>query len=260
MLQRNGMRSLTAGVCVLVLAAGLAACGGDDDDASDSGSDSEAASADTCDDYLAADTALDAMFSTEAPDEIMAAYEASGVGPNLDALEADPPEEVADEVAAVAAAIRELGETGEAAAMEQVDPAPISAYYFENCDFETIAVTASEYAFDGIPDELAAGVTGIELENAGGEVHEIVIFKRNEGATQSIEELLAMSEEESAALVTFVEATGANPGDTGYLVGDFEIGEYIALCLVSQGTTSEEAQGDGPPHAMEGMVTEFTVA
>ena len=148
MLQWNGMRSLTAGACVLVLAAGLAACGGDDDD--------DAAGADTCDDYLAADTALDAMFSTEAPDEIMAAYEASGVAPNLDALEANPPEEVADEVTAVAAAIRELGETGDAAAIEEVDPAPISAYYFDNCDFETIAVTASEYAFDGIPDELAA--------------------------------------------------------------------------------------------------------
>ena len=108
-----------------MLAAGLAACGGDDDDdASDSGSGTEAAGADTCDDYLAADTALDAMFSTEAPDEIMAAYEASGVAPNLDALEANPPEEVADEVTAVAGAIRELGETGDAAAIEAVDPAP----------------------------------------------------------------------------------------------------------------------------------------
>jgi hypothetical protein len=255
------MRSLTAGAYVLVLAAGLAACGGDDDDdASDSGSGSEAASVDTCDDYLAADTALDAMFSTEAPDEIMAAYEASGVAPNLDALEANPPEEVADEVTAVAGAIRELGETGDAAAIEEVDPAPTSAYYFENCDFETIAVTASEYAFDGIPDELAAGVTGIEFANAGTELHEIVIVKRNEGATQSVEELLAMSEEESAALVTFVEAAGANPGDKGYLVGDFEPGEYSALCFIAQGTTSEEQEGDGPPHAMEGMVKEFTVA
>ena len=94
----------------------------------------------------------------------------------------------------------------------------------------------------------------------GGEAHEIVILERNDGATQSIEELLAMSEEESSALVTFVEATGAEPGRQGLLVGDFEPGEYIAACFIAQGTTSEDAEGDGPPHAMEGMVKEFTVA
>ncbi len=237
--------------------------GDDDDDAAIPGRGSEAASADTCDDYLAADTALDAMFSTEAPDEIMAAYEASGVGPNLDALEADPPEEVADEVAAVAAAIRELGETGDAAAMEQVDPAPISAYYFENCDFETIAVTASEYAFDGIPDELAAGVTGIEArERRRTKLHEIVILQAQRGRRRSPSKSCSRCRKRSRpSWSRSSRRRGRTRATRAYTGRRFRARRvHRSSAWSAQGTTSEDEQGDGAPHATLGMVTEFTVA
>ena len=49
-----------------------------------------------------------------------------------------------------------------------------------------------------------------------------------------------MPEEESRRGHHFVTATGAAPGDTRYVTGNLEPGEYIAVCFVPQGTTSEE--------------------
>ena len=256
MLQWSGMRSLTAGVCVVALAAGLAACGGDDDDDDAA---SEGAS-DTCDTYVDIDTAINALFETEDPADAQAAYDETGMAAMLDELEANAPEEIASDVEEAVAAIRQLGEEGDPSAMETFDPAPIDTYYYDNCDGEKTEVTAGEYVFEGMPEELASGLNWIKFENGGGELHEMVMFRINEGTTQSVEELLAMSEEESAEFVTFVDATGAAPGDTAYIVTELEPGDYAAACFIPQGTTSEEEEGDGPPHFMEGMLAEFTVS
>jgi hypothetical protein len=247
---------------VLALAAGLAACGGDDDDDDDAaGGDAptEEASA-ACDAYADVQLAFAALFESEDPADVQAAYEDSNMGAKLDALDENSPEEIADATEAATAAVRDLGETGDPTAIEAVDSAPIDEYYFENCDFETLDVTATEYEFGGLPDEAPAGLTSVKFTNDGTQLHEIALVRRNEGTTQSVDELLAMSEEESGELLTFVGATGGAPGDTQYFVSDLEPGDYIAVCFVSDGTTSEDAEGDGPPHATLGMVKEFTVA
>jgi hypothetical protein len=52
-------------------------------------------------------------------------------------------------------------------------------------------------------------------------------------------------------------------GTQGLLVGDFEPGEYIAVCFIPTGTTIDDSgqhEGDGPPHFIEGMQQEFTVS
>lgn len=52
------------------------------------------------------------------------------------------------------------------------------------------------------------------------------------------------------------------PGEDGYAVVELEPGDYIAACFIPTGTTSEDgppAGEPGPPHALHGMVAEFTV-
>ena len=208
-------RSLIAGACALALAAGLAACGGDDDD------DDDAARrryrprrrARGAPPIWTSRRRSEPCSKREEPADIQAAYEEVGMAAKLDALDENAPEEIAEATETATAAVRETGETGDPAAIEAVDSTPVDEYYFENCDFETIDVTATEYEFGGIPDEVPAGLTGVKFVNDGGELHEIVIVRRNEGTTQPVEELLAMSEEESGELITFVTATGAAPGE-----------------------------------------------
>lgn len=127
----------------------------------------------------------------------------------------------------------------------------------------TVTVTAVDYAFSGIGSEVAAG-TEFSFVNEGEELHELVIVRRNEGVTESWEELLSMSEEETADLITFVGQLMAEPGEEaeGTLVVD-EAGDYFAVCFVPTGMTSTdempEASEMGAPHFTQGMQMEFTV-
>jgi hypothetical protein len=112
-------------------------------------------------------------------------------------------------------------------------------YMAANCGYTELNVAASEYAFDGIPEEVAAGPAIITLENIGEEVHEILIARINDDVTLTVEELLALPEDESESMVTFVAHTFSVPGDTGRTVVDFTPGRHAALCFFPQGTTPE---------------------
>ncbi len=130
-----------------------------------------------------------------------------------------------------------------------------------------ITVVAHEYRFEGLPTSVPAGAT-ITLDNQGSEVHEIVIVRRNDGATQTWDELLAMPQEQAFQYITPVGQLMAGPGTTadGSIVLAQE-GAYFALCFVPQGTTSmpdasaaaQPSAGTGTPHFMLGMRQEFTV-
>ena len=128
---------------------------------------------------------------------------------------------------------------------------------------DTVTVTAVDYAFSGIGSEVAAGTT-FSFVNEGTEVHELAIVRRNEGVTDSWEDILAMTEEESAELVTFVGQLMAEPGEEadGTLTVD-EAGEYFAVCFIPVGVTSLDEMPDasamGAPHFTQGMQMEFTV-
>jgi len=80
----------------------------------------------------------------------------------------------------------------------------VHAYDVDNCGWNVVDVAASNYAFDGLPDELPAGETSFELTNDADEVHELVLLKKNDGVTQSAEELLAMPQEEAMTLAEMV--------------------------------------------------------
>jgi hypothetical protein len=131
-----------------------------------------------------------------------------------------------------------------------------------------ITVVGGEYYFGGLPTTVPAG-TILSLDNQGQELHELIVARKNDGVTQSWEELLQLSDEEAFQYVTIVGGMPlfAAPGALaeGTLVIPSE-GEYIALCFIPQGTTEMPADDadpsmipSGPPHFVLGMIQTFTV-
>lgn len=271
--QRFG-RGLAAVAIVALIAAG---CGDDDD--SDSEADAAGASTDTgdgsnveayCDAVLDVETAPppDVDFEAATPEEQAAALRAYAetvqplVAKTLDVV----PAEIADEGEVAAQAFADMAETGDPSATEQPDVVAafetLHAFDLENCGWTRQDVTATEYAFAGLPDELAAGPVSFELSNDGTELHELQLFRRNDGVTEPVEELLALPQEQAMSKVTPVGSGAfAPPGDSGYMVVDLDAGDYIALCFIPTGMTSEDQPPapDAPPHMAHGMVAEISV-
>lgn len=138
----------------------------------------------------------------------------------------------------------------------------------ENCGFGALDITATNYEFDGIGDDVGAGPTVITLTNEANEFHEAAIFRRNEGETRPVDELLELPEEEIDQAVSEVAFIFAAPESEANAVVDLPPGEYVMLCFLPTGATEAafaeaEAGGqelDGAPHFTEGMVAEFEVA
>lgn len=277
------IRPALAGVAVAALVA--AGCGDDDDAGTDAGAAAEAGTpeeesaaggGDDIDAYCAATLAIETVpepeidFENATPDEMAAAmkdWAATEMRPLADDVLAVAPDELADDLDVASGAVDDLAETGDFMVWESPNVVAatdrLHAFDLENCGWSEVAVTTTEYEFDGLPTELPAGTTSFELTNDGAEVHEVIIVRRNDGVTMPAEELLALPEEEARSMVTDVAVVGpANPGDDGYGVTELEPGEYIALCFIPTGMVSLESEGPpaGPPHAMHGMVTEFTVS
>ena len=133
-----------------------------------------------------------------------------------------------------------------------------------------ITVVATDYHFGGLPTTVPVGTT-LSLANEGKELHELVMFRKNDGVTQSFDELLQLPDEEALQYVTMVGGMPlfAAPGQTpeGSLTLTQE-GEYIALCFIPQGMTEvpsdpnatlDPALASATPHFMLGMVLTFTV-
>ena len=149
-----------------------------------------------------------------------------------------------------------------------------------NCGFAEVDVIASEYTFEGVPAEIPAGPVIFSLENVGDQVHELMVMRINDDVTLSVEEILALPEEESQMMATPAAFAFAFPGTFDFVTVDLSAGRYVALCFLPEGATPEvmmqleELGVDGPedtipadsglelgpPHFTKGMVHEFTVA
>ena len=115
---------------------------------------------------------------------------------------------------------------------------------------QTVAVTAVEYEFQGIPESVDAGATTFTLENAGEEEHELVMALVT--GDQSIDELLELPEKEVNKVIEDVGRAFAKPGLSDGFNVTLEPGRYAYVCFVES--------PDGPPHAFLGMRGEFMVA
>jgi hypothetical protein len=129
-----------------------------------------------------------------------------------------------------------------------------------------IEVVGVEYRFEGVPSTMDAG-TELRLRNDGQEVHEIVLVRRNQGVTESWQDLLALPEQDVMQLVTIEGVVMANPGDTTEeTVVASEPGDYLLICFIPTGMRELPPTDDpnatfppGPPHFTLGMMQEITV-
>ena len=130
-----------------------------------------------------------------------------------------------------------------------------------------ITVAGVDYAFAGIPDVVPAG-TALGFRNDGSEVHEMAVFRINDDVELSLQELLALPEEEAMEAVQNVGHAIAMPGETAEdLVTVEEAGNYGMICFIPVGTTEmpegppgeSSEEPSGPPHFTVGMLKAFTV-
>jgi hypothetical protein len=208
------------------------------------------------------------MAMAQAPEDPsqMEAFATTQLAPNRELIEANAPDEVADEIATMLGALDELLATGDFAAFETPEFAAASntvyPYLIEGCGLSPLDVEATDYAFSGVPEQLDAGLYVLQLDNASeGEFHEVVFAKLQEGVDMTPIELLSLPEEEAMQYVeTFAGGTFAPPGESAATVVNLTEGEWMYVCFVPVGATPENEEGSGPPHFMEGMVGTVQVA
>lgn len=137
-----------------------------------------------------------------------------------------------------------------------------------------VVVTASDYTFAGLPDEVPAGTQLRLVNDSSVEIHELVAIRVPDGDDRPIEELL-----HDPALQTMPPATVlvTPPGAEQIpAVGDgtlAETGRYVVICTIPTGVAPQafldavKAAGGGKPvipdagapHLAHGMFAEVVV-
>lgn len=247
-------RSSRAVVLALIIGVVLGACSG--------GPSAEVEA--FCGDYVAVQGLIAA-----GPDEADPMPWVEGLTQGLEGLKTMAPAEISSAVESMADALLDpvanLDQEAYFAATEsegfQEDAAVVDEYIGAECGFTTVEVTGIDYAFEGDFDSLDTGTAAFEFSNEGNELHEMALIRVNDDTDETIEELLALPEEEAQAKTTFVGVSFAEPGGSNTMYTDLDAGRYAVICFIPTGTTSmEEAESaDGPPHFTQGMVRGFTV-
>ena len=237
------------------------ACGGGDDDGEDAASTpaAEETSAQDdqvfCESVVAAETAVLGAASGGDP---------SGVEDLLVAAEESAPAELESQMEVVTSTVRTALETKDDSAFEDDEfsknEEEVDQWVADNCGYERVDVTAVDYAFEGVPETLPAGITTFAFSNEGEEMHEMLMVRFKDPST-TIEDLMKLSDQEAQSKLDFLGASFGPPGASDIESKELTPGKYALLCFVPVGSTSEEAarKADGPPHVARGMSAEFTV-
>lgn len=115
-----------------------------------------------------------------------------------------------------------------------------------------VTVQMADYAF-GFSGPISSGDVTFRVENAGPQVHDMVIIQTEPGHT--VEEFLAWMEAGEGPppgrIVSSI--TGMNAGRHVSFTAHLEPGEYTVLCWVPD-------RGDLQPHFLHGMMQQITVS
>lgn len=142
-----------------------------------------------------------------------------------------------------------------------------------------VAITGVDYAFEGVPDSVAAGTRLTFANTSDVEVHELVAVRIGDAEARPIDEIVADPAGIGALLgggppaAVIVAAPGTDT--PGAVLGDgtlTEPGRYALICSIPTGVDPQayldaaaasaggppDVEG-GPPHFTQGMVAELTV-
>ncbi|MGH2721803.1 MAG: hypothetical protein ACRDJO_09395 [Actinomycetota bacterium] len=201
------------------------------------------------------------------------AYYNREMKPVIEEMQANAPEEIEAPLDGLVGSIEKLlaGEEISEAEEKRGDEAEdqLHAYDLEHCGWNKVDVAGGDYAFEGVPATIPAGTASVEFENKGAEVHEMVVFKKKAGVTDSLDSLLGIEDQEEAAakIEPVGYLGGVHPGDQEFLLADLTAGDYAIVCFYPVGTTPEKfaaeeaspGQLTGEPHFSKGMRAEFKV-
>jgi hypothetical protein len=245
---------------VAVLGLGLTACGDDDSSGDDASTEAAGVTTTTAPEGLP----VEVCDSVQALGEVFAQTEGP---PTPEFMEDtflpavnDVVEAAADEDAVLEPALEVQALVEESGAEVDVD-AVLAAYNdvvgptHTECGYEEVDVNAIDYGYENVPETVPAGVVSIAMTNEGNEQHEMILFRRGDGETRPVEDLLALPEDEFGQVMTFTSANVVEPGATGVANAELTPGGYVGICFLPVGGGEE-----GPPHFLEGMVTEFEVS
>lgn len=124
----------------------------------------------------------------------------------------------------------------------------IGAFAHDDCDLNAVDIEATEYAFDGLPDELPSGRTSFRFINNGSEEHEMILFRRNDDSDATFEELTEAGPDALFEQAAFSGVVFAPSSSTAYAALELEPGTYFMVCTIPTGG-DEGAE----PHLAHGM-------
>lgn len=144
---------------------------------------------------------------------------------------------------------------------------------------QDVTVGLTDYAFTGLPEELAAGSTLTVDNQSDEELHELVAVRLPDDEDRAGEELVQLPPEEFAAFFGGVTTVLLQPPGSDQVIvaeGDGTLedaGRYLVICVIPTGADPDEylaaaaeAEGGppegvegGPPHVVNGMWAELTV-
>jgi len=119
----------------------------------------------------------------------------------------------------------------------------------------TVNATLGEYTIALDAASAPAGKVHFAVENAGAEVHEIVVVRADSVADLPIGDDGALAEDELPEGTLIGEVEGFPAGETCDGTFDLAAGDYVLLCNIVE----EEDDGSIEAHVKEGMVTTFEV-
>jgi hypothetical protein len=269
-------RTCAAGAALAgLIVVGLGACGGGDDDESSSETTESEGEATTetsaaegidiqtfCDGFTAVDKAF---FGLPNDPDAMAAFVEANITPYIEPTVANAPPDLADGVQVMFDALDEALTESDFAAFGAPEYVAAQTEVYpqlaEVCGLGSLDAIAIDYGFEGIPATVPAGTTIVTLDNqsAVGEFHELTIARFNEGVTETVDQILALSDQDAAARVMLQASASAEAGEIGGATINLVPGRYMYACFVPMGSTGAQ-EGTGDPHYLAGMFGEFTVA
>ncbi len=238
-----------------------AACGGGGETAK--GGEAKAQFSDYCAKSLAIETFPEPDFSTfdslspEQQSQFVKRFTSQVLPLGEQVVAAAPPELKADGNILLDT-VRKAAQTGDPSGFDEpafkAAEAKTHAFDLKNCGWASADVTAKDYSFSGVPKSVEPGPLSIQLANKGKDIHDLTVFRINDGVTDSVKDIVALPQEEAMKKVTTMGATFAEPGGSDYKVFKLEKGTYGVACFIGLGE-----KHDGPPHASKGMYASFTV-